>query len=269
MARPTLLPLGLLVALLHTACTDSPVTPEDSTSSSTSSSTSPSTGTSQGPSTTADTTASATTSTTGDTGLDSGSSSGSTTGSEPAGPFQFARNGLDDYTQVDRVGIPGVNTGLNLLGDKDAYNAGSPADDAALVFAANIFESMETLHLGAPGMHVAGNTGLDDDLMSLGLEPCVPPPLPMDNCDDQGGPLAIPDTLFIDLDIPAGFPNGRALDYPVMDAVLAVLLLDLDAHDISTFSDLDEDGTPGPSLNPLANDVELPVAWPYLAPPHQ
>ncbi len=190
---------------------------------------------------------------------------GNTTEVEP-GPFMFDETPFDRYNRVDRKGFPAINTGLNLLGDKDAYNAGNPTDDAALMFATNIFESLETLHLGAPGMQTMNNTGLDDDLMALGLIPCVPPPAPMDNCDDQGGPFAIPDVVAIDLDDPAGFPNGRTLPDPVIDIIFAVLLLDLDEEPVTRFIDLDLDGVLGPSLNPLANDVEFSAEFPYLAP---
>jgi Domain of unknown function (DUF4331) len=182
------------------------------------------------------------------------------------GPFMFAEDEFDQYTQVDRKGFPAVNTGLNLLGDKDLYNQASPADDAALMFATNVFESLETLHLGAPGMQTVDNTGLNDDLISLGLEPCVTPPLPMDTCDDQGGPYAIPDVLTIDLDNDPAFPNGRRLEDPVIDIIFAVLLLDLETHSVFTFTDLNGDKVPGPSLNPLENDVAFPGAFPYLAP---
>lgn len=209
--------------------------------------------------------------TAGTVGMTSSSSSGgdSSTTAEPVGPYVFDETPYEDYVQVDRKGFPAINTGLNLLGDKDAYNAASPADDAALMFATNIFESLETLHLGAPMMQTADNTGLDDDLAAFGLEPCVTPPLPMDSCDDQGGPFAIPDVLVIDLDDPPGFPNGRQLADPVMDVIFAVLLLDLDTHDVTTFLDLDGDGTFGPSLNPLENDVAFPGEFPYLAPPNE
>lgn len=209
--------------------------------------------------------------TAGTVGMTSSSSSGgdSSTTAEPVGPYVFDETPYEDYVQVDRKGFPAINTGLNLLGDKDAYNAASPADDAALMFATNIFESLETLHLGAPGMQTPDNTGLDDDILAIGLEPCVTPPLPMDSCDDQGGPFAIPDVLVLDLDDPPGFPNGRQLDNPVMDVIFAVLLLDLDTHDVTTFLDLDGDGTLGPSLNPLENDVAFPGSFPYLAPPNE
>jgi hypothetical protein len=193
----------------------------------------------------------------------------STTGPPPPGPFVFDETPYEDYVQVDRKGFPAVNTGLNLLGDKDAYNAASPQDDVALMFATNIFESLETLHLGAPGMQTPDNTGLDDDLAAFGLDPCITPPLPMDSCDDQGGPFAIPDVLVLDLDDPPGFPNGRQLENPVVDVIFAVLLLDLDTHPVTFFLDMDDDGTLGPSLNPLENDVAFPGAFPYLAPPNE
>lgn len=191
-----------------------------------------------------------------------------TTTGEP-GPFVFEETPFDQYTQVDRMGFPAVNTGLNLLGDKDEYNAASPADDAALMFVTNVVESLETLHLGAPGMQTPDNTGVDDDLIGLGITPCVTPPLPMDTCDDQGAPFVIPDVIEIVLDQPTGFPNGRQLEVPVMDIILAVILLDLDTHDITLFIDLDGDGVPGPSLNPLANDVPFEGDFPYLAAAHQ
>lgn len=191
-----------------------------------------------------------------------------TTEPEP-GPFVFEERPPEDYTQVDRMGFPAINTGLNLLGDKDVYNAAGPEDDVMLTFAMNIFQSLETLHLGAPGDQTPDNTGLDDDLISLGYEPCITPPLPMDNCDDQGGPFAIPDVVVLDLDDPPGFPNGRALPDAVMDPIFAVLLLDLGTHPLTAFQDLDNDDVPGPALNPLANDVDFPGEFPYLAPAHE
>lgn len=202
-------------------------------------------------------------------GLEETTATSSTTGVEPAGPFVFETAPFDQYVQVDRKGFPLVNTALNLLGDKDMYNASTPADDAALIFAFNLFDSLETWHLGAPGLQTDDNTGLDDDWISLGLEPCIPPPLPMDGCDDQIGPFVIADTLTIDLDDPPVFPNGRRPSDPVADVIFAVFNLNLAAHDVTTFLDLDGDGTLGPSLNPRENDVEFPAEFPYLVPAHQ
>lgn len=202
------------------------------------------------------------------TGSSGTTAEGSTTEVGP-GPFVFDETDPGDYLPFDRKGFPAINTGLNLLGDKNAYNQASPQDDAALAFVTDILTSLEVLHLGAPDNQVPDNTGLDDDLATFGLEPCVAPPLPMDSCDDQGGPFAIPDVLTLDYDEPPTFPNGRRFEDPAMDIIFAVLLLDLDTHDVSTFVDLDQDGTPGPSLNPTANDVEFAAEFPYLAQAHE
>ncbi len=192
----------------------------------------------------------------------------STTEPEP-GPFVFDETPYEDYVRVDRKGFPAVNTALNLLGDKMAYNQGNPVDDAAMMFSTSFEESLETLHLGQPGMQAMDNTGLDDDLIGLGFVPCVPPPLLMDSCDDQAGPLAIPDVLGLDLDDPPLFPNGRQLPEPVMDQILAVVLLDFDVEGLYEFVDFDHDGVPGPSVNPVQNDLEFDPGFPYLAAAHE
>ncbi len=182
--------------------------------------------------------------------------------------FQFAPNDPSDYTPVDRVGFAANSTLLQLLADKDAYNLGTPGDDAALVFAPGLTESLDTWHYGILGMQVPFNTGIQDDLLSLGLTPCRPPQDPMPTCLGQIGPLVIPDVIGIDLTNPPGFPNGRMLADPVMDILLAVIWLDLSVHGVTLFLDLDGDGVPGPSLGPLANDLPFMGGFPYLAPPH-
>ena len=195
-----------------------------------------------------------------------GSSSEGTTGE--VGDFVFLDALPSDYTQVDRIGFAGTNTFMNLLGDRDAYNAASPLDDVAGMFDEDIHDSINTWHRGIPGMQTANNTGLDDDLAALGLQPCVTTQLPMDTCGTQVMPFIVPDVVRLDLSVVPGFPNGRHLQDPIADIVLAVLLLDLATHALDTFIDLDDDGTLGPSMNPLANDVPFSVAFPYLAPPH-
>lgn len=203
-----------------------------------------------------------------DTGATVGPTSVTDSTTEGSGPFEFDPTPLEDCIQVDRVGFPTVNSSLNLLGDKDAYNESSPSADANFMFVDEIAESLETLHLGAPGMQAADNTGLDDDLLALALTPCTTPPLPMDSCDDQAVPYVMPDVLELQMGEPSGFPNGRLLEDPVMDIVLAIILLELSEHPITLFTDLDQDGTPGPSLNPLANDLPFESDFPYLAAAH-
>lgn len=195
------------------------------------------------------------------------------------------------YAAVDRKGFPAVNTGLNIFGDKDAYNAATPEDDAMLMFADAAVESLRFLHWGdgtATAPPAMPGPGLNDDLADAGMDPCTAPGGAgygecLDPSENNGGGFAIPDVVKIDVDDAAGFPNGRRLTDPVMDVILAVLMLDLD-FDQST-SPIVVDGTPSIltftalhdpddetatfSLNPPANDVAFPDDWPYLAPPHE
>ena len=112
------------------------------------------------------------------------------------------------------------------------------------------------------------------DLAALNLEPCGVGLGP--DCLEQVGPLTLPDTLNLALGGPAAFPNGRRVAEPVMDIILAALLLEVGpppfdggTESITRFLDLNNDKTLGDSLNPFTNDVPFPDAWPYLAPAHE
>jgi hypothetical protein len=69
--------------------------------------------------------------------------------------------------------------------------------------------------------------------------------------------LVLPDTIKLDLSQPAGFPNGRRLQDPVIDITLAVLLLDLSKHSPALLASL--------PLNPAANDKPFSSTFPFLA----
>ncbi len=71
--------------------------------------------------------------------------------------------------------------------------------------------------------------------------------------------LVVPDVLTINLAAPAGFPNGRRLEDPVVDITLAAIFLDLTKHSPLVLANL--------PLNPNSNDVPLRTAFPYFAPP--
>ena len=71
--------------------------------------------------------------------------------------------------------------------------------------------------------------------------------------------LVVPDVLQMDLNQPAGFPNGRRFLDPVVDVTLAVIFLDLRRHPATTFAAL--------PVNPNAVDQPLPNSFPFLAPP--
>lgn len=71
--------------------------------------------------------------------------------------------------------------------------------------------------------------------------------------------LVVPDVLQLDLNQPAGFPNGRRYLDPVVDVTLAVIFLDLRRHPATTFAAL--------PVNPNGVDQPLPATFPFLAPP--
>ncbi|MBX2839235.1 MAG: DUF4331 domain-containing protein [Gammaproteobacteria bacterium] len=164
--------------------------------------------------------------------------------------FEFAVDPPESYTRVDRTGMPAIATAL--IASKDAYNAANPTDDIAGSYVPEIVASLEFLH-----------TALDDQLTSLGLTPCTVMSDGSGSCVAFAAPLIIPDTVKLDTNSAAGFPNGRLLADPVIDITLAVALLELT-------------GTPAPHtpadlvgvLNPPSNDKEFSAEFPYLAAPH-
>lgn len=161
--------------------------------------------------------------------------------------FVFATDAASAYTRVDRVGAPAVNTAL--ISSKDDYNAANPSDDLAFTFAGEILANLAALH-----------AGLDTNIMAFGLTPCTVLGDGTGTCAQQGIPVIIPDTLKIDMDGTAGFPNGRGLADQVMDLTLAVILLDLSEHPLDYLATI--------PLNPPANDVAFDSSFPYLAPAH-
>lgn len=200
--------------------------------------------------------------------------SSSDDGPEP-GLYEFDPTPVDRYTQIDRKGFPAVNTALNLVGDREAYNATSPVDDVAGDAALdNLIDSVVRWHEGDPSTAVPGNTGLDDDIAAQGWIPCDLSGV--GDCVEQVGPFVIPDTLNLTLGDPSPFPNGRRPEEAVVDIILAIFLLDVGvppafggSEPITQLLDQDDDGTPGPSLNPVANDVPFDDQFPYLAPAHE
>lgn len=163
----------------------------------------------------------------------------------PENEFTFATEAPSAYTRVDRMGMPAIATAVISAGNKDDYNEADPSDDVAGTFVADITANVDALH-----------SALDDDLMGLGLTPCQTA-----DCVGQAAPLVVPDVLTIDPSQPAGFPNGRRLEDPVIDVTLAVVLLDLGTHGAGTLA--------GVPVNPSSNDVPFLSSFPYLAGPNQ
>jgi len=205
----------------------------------------------------------------GDSGTDAG-----TTG------FAFRTEMPGDYTRVDRMGMPAVATALIPSAKKDEYNSVDPTDGFATGAGAACADLVSCRWAGdyvasITAIHELTNSAgmnLNQQLMGLGLTACADGGACATQPIAAGAPpvasLVIPDVLTIDTTATAGFPNGRKLSDPAMDITISVILLDLSVHTPATFTDLDGDGTPGPSLNPLANDVAFGTTFPYVADPH-
>jgi hypothetical protein len=115
---------------------------------------------------------------------------------------------------------------------------------------------------------VAGCGGDDSDTSGMptpgpitatgvSVTPCLNQMIPGTGTTVAGA--VVPDTITVNLQAPAGFPNGRRLQDPVIDLTLAVIFLDLNVHSPTTLANL--------PLNPPANDRPFSATFPYLAPP--
>ncbi len=161
---------------------------------------------------------------------------------QPSG-YCFANDLPGRYVQIDRLGMPGVTT--LLISSSDAYNEAGLADDLGAVFLEEITQNLAALQFM-----------LADDIVALGLQPCA-----LAQCVLHVGPLVIPDTLRLHPIGKAKFPNGRQLDSPVFDVMLAHMLLD-------PWADIQGPWVFIGVLNPTSNDVPFSDEFPYLAPPH-
>jgi len=96
------------------------------------------------------------------------------------------------------------------------------------------------------------------------LTPCTVVGDATGTCAQFAVPLILPDTLKLNTTAASGFPNGRLLTDPVIDATLAVALLEL-TGDTPPHTVTDLVGV----LNPAANDLAFNDAFPFVAAPHQ
>jgi hypothetical protein len=183
------------------------------------------------------------------------------------------------------MGQPAVSTAL-VTTSKDAYQAADPTDD--------VDDGSGNKAAGSVGQFIASDVApnlaalhaaLAEDLSGAGLTACTtdggggafdPVPCATQPLLGPGTPnvldLVVPDTLIVDPTAAAGYPNGRRLDDPVIDVILAALLLDVGVsaggngtHSVLTLVNL---FGAGKGLNPGANDVPSSTAFPYLAFPH-
>lgn len=187
--------------------------------------------------------------------------------------YDFRDDDPASYTQVDRKGFPAVNTALIPTKNQDAYNASNPAGDVtpADTFAADAIATLQFLHSTPTDDEtnpIPGEVGLDDDLvlantlLGTSLVPCGAD-VTDNSCLQQAVPLVFPDVLLLDTGAPPEFPNGRALEVPVVDIILAAVLINVSSDPalLGAFA------TVGLSQSP--NDVAFEASFPYLGAAHE
>jgi hypothetical protein len=179
--------------------------------------------------------------------------------------YDFATDAPDAYAAVDRAGVPGLAP--LFITSLDAYNQADPADDAEGAFTEQIVAQLEALH-----------TALADDFADARFATCATveraddvSEVTLDDCLLQLEALLIPDALKLDVAEDAAFPNGRALEDPALDVLLALTLLDV-RFGGSTTAGTCGIGNCSPmtlvGANPTENDSAFADAFPYLAPAH-
>ena len=136
--------------------------------------------------------------------------------------------------QVDRLGVPAVNVALVPFSRKDEYNTGTPQEDAAGRFAADIVATLRALGTNDANIAVLASVAVTNgDYLRLNLTTA--------NSGSGGGNNA-----------GAGFPNGRRLRDDVVDILLSFIT--------------NQSGI-GDNVN--ANDVALTDTFPFFAPSQQ
>lgn len=142
--------------------------------------------------------------------------------------------GTGDYAQIDRMGIPAVNTALIPFARKNEYNRATPVDDAKGLFANDIVGTLKALGTNDTYIGILASVAVaKGDYLRLDVSKA--------NSGPSGG-----------TNPGAAFPNGRRPTDDVIDTILTLVA----------------NGTPlGDNVN--ANDVPFGNSFPFFAPPQQ
>jgi len=139
------------------------------------------------------------------------------------------------FVQVDRMATPAVNTALIPFPRKNEYNAATPEDDAAGLFAGDIVATLTALGTNAANIGILANVAVaNGDYLRLNLSTA--------NTGPGGGNNS-----------GAGFPNGRRPGDDTIDTLLFIIT--------------NQTLTTGDHVN--TNDVPLLNTFPFFAPPQQ
>ncbi|HET9531124.1 MAG TPA: DUF4331 family protein [Blastocatellia bacterium] len=156
----------------------------------------------------------------------------------------ISRNGVTTFGRfrnVDRMGVPGVNTVFIPFLRKDEYNRSTPADDGRLRFASDIIKSLQDLKTEAAGINFLANLVVfRGDILRLKLS--VP------NSGSGGGN-----------NVEGGFPNGRRPADDVIDIIVTI---------VNNFQPVNGPGTTAVD-NVNGNDVPFRNTFPFFADPQQ
>jgi uncharacterized protein DUF4331 len=145
------------------------------------------------------------------------------------------------FVQVDRMATPALNTVLIPFARKNEYNAATPEDDAAGVFAGDIIASLKALDTDATNIGILANVAVvHGDYLRLDLS--------VEN-KSLGG---VGDRVFTDAGY-VGFPNGRRPG----DDTIDTLIYFITNQTLTTGDHVD------------INDVSFINTFPFFAPPQQ
>ncbi len=144
-----------------------------------------------------------------------------------------------DYVQVDRGGVPAVNTVLIPFARKNEFNASTPRDDANLRFADSIIASLTALGTSQSNIVILANIAVFKGDY-LRLDTSVP-----NTSQGFGERITTPNYT--------GFPNGRRIGDDSVDTLM--------------FFITNQAITMGENVN--SNEVPLTDTFPFFGRPHQ
>ena len=156
------------------------------------------------------------------------------------------------FINVDRMGVPGVNTVFIPFARKDEYNRASPPDDVAFVFRDVIVKSLQDLKTGPGGIGILANlVVVRGDMLRLKFS--VP------NSGQGGG-----------TNPEGGFPNGRRPQDDVIDTIVTIINnCQAIAITASPGADCQQGLVVGVVDGAGPNDVPFLDTFPFFAPPQQ
>lgn len=142
------------------------------------------------------------------------------------------------YVQIDRMGIPAINTALIPTAQKEAFNKADPANDIATFrpVVQTTITALRTAVAAVPGFPAEDNPGVPAATLATVL---------------------IPDVVTIDFASPVAFPNGRRLTDDVTDAAVGLVL---NRGNVL--------GGGGGLSDGISNDSNFAGTFPYLAAPN-